>query len=268
MYITHTENIFDAIKYCIKQSPLKKATFSRSYPEEVVDTPTITFTILRRTPGMVGKERYSTRLIKVREGTNGRLVEQYGQPMTTTIQFDFFDSTDSEVSILMMQFESLIKEWKPLLMSMGIDYFLFEEQPVDRSLPVPKEIPVRSLRYSVVMRVIDAVSRTRIRQIRLSIAPGVSFESSAITRSISEDFDEVAVASYTICGLYKYEASIVSDYIADIDYTIEEVDANNSKIVWNQYGLHPSSGETYYMRYAPLSEPLLKIIDRQITDTE
>lgn len=236
---------------CMKASFLKDIHFSRIYPNDPVNAPMIVWRLVARVMGKEGKETKKPRIRGHYDDGNNAVVI-YGQWTTAQFQFDLISTSDEEVDELMRRFELFVVESRPTLVACGVDQFIFDEQRPDYSLPIPKEMPCRSLRYTAVMSTLYPAYTTRIRQIALHIASTGAQKDIAVVRTAAES-DPIDVATTRIVGIAKTENADSFDYVAGVDYDLIDFGAT-ATIKWQPYGLHPDEGTTYYVRISTLAE--------------
>lgn len=241
------------IQECLKNSFLKNVRFSREYPNEPVQGPVIVWRLVRRVMGKEGKERLKPRIRGYQNMGSDRQVTFWGQWTTAIFQFDLFHVSEQEVDELMCKFELFVMEIRRVLCLSGVDQIIFDEQLQDYSLPTPKEIPQRSVRYSAVMTTLYPVYNARVNQIVLSIASATKTDFIAAVRGDSGLTDSVEIDPVRITGIGDNEVDL--DYVAGVDYDLSASD-DGTTITWLEHGLHPSGGATYYVRYSTLDDPL------------
>lgn len=242
------------LEECKKISAIKDVPFLRVYPDDRVTSPIIVWRIIRRVPGNEGKETKRPR-VRSTEYDEDSTVKYMGQWMTTVFQFDIIAPTDEEADSIMLKFEQFMKEAVPALNYNGVDHMIFDEQLTDYSAQLPKEIPVRTLRYVAVMSVYTPLYTNRIAQIAIRTAAGVE---TAICEMIHGENDIVTVPAARILGMGNSEDS--DDYILSIDYDLVDIDSACCCIRWRKFGLRPKEGDTYYVRYAKQLDPAINII--------
>ena len=254
MLILHPLQIPNAIKEGVAQSALKSVPVFRARPSEPFKGPRIVCRIEQRRPGADNHETKKGRVRAEIQDDDGTVRWIWGQAATCVVQFDFFHNSDDEVDELVMRFESFVLEYRPALIENGLASFLFVEQLPDNYLQVPKDVPNRTMRYEATMSVLHEVSYSRIQQVALSVTDNIQFTHATITRSQTLGYDEIDAADFAILGLYSSETSSAPDYIADVDYRLERVDAGATKIVWLPGALTPAAGGTYVVRYTLAKE--------------
>jgi hypothetical protein len=246
------------LQECMKASLLKDVEFSRIYPNKEITGPTIVWRLIRRT---LGKENKETKRPRMRgydtDSHPDRIVVLWGQWSTTIFQFDIFHTSEEEADELMKRFELFVAEARATLRMHGVDTFYLQEQLTDYSVPAPKEIPVRSLRFEATMTTLYPAFQPRIHQIALSVAASTTLASKEIIRTLDTDTDIVDVTPIRIASLGDSAESM--DYIACVDYDLVDTGDGSTTIKWREHGLHPRGGNTYYVRYTALVDPLSAI---------
>lgn len=248
------------IRDCMKSSLLNKVTFTRIYPDIPVTGPVIVWRLVRRVLGKEGIETKKPRIRGFGVAGNDKLVTYWGQWTTAVFQFDLFHTSEDEADDLMRKFELFIMESRHILGMSGVDSFIFEEQLQDYSLPTPKEIPQRSIRYVATMTSLYPVYTPRVHQISLSIASTGEVDNKEMTRSADAE-DLVGIQYYRILSIGNTPDTV--DYVAGVDYDLVEADSG-TKIVWLPHGLHPEGGANYYIRYSALVDPVSFSVAGQI----
>jgi hypothetical protein len=240
---------------CIKTSALRGVVFTQEYPDSPVKIPTIVWRVYHRTPGNEGKEKYGPRARGGQHNINHSTVVHYWAQWNTVIyQFDLFHATNAAVDELMEKFELFAKEVSSALKNIGIEYFGFYEQLQDYTLPTPKEVPSRSLRYLATFSVTLPLYIPRIRQIDRFVAVntlGKSFEENSLSLVRGdEDVDNINLPLAAITMIADQPLPPAPDYIAGIDYELTVAENGHSTdITWTLAGKRPAAGSTYYVMY-------------------
>lgn len=246
------------IKGCMKTSALKNVSFSRIYPNEPVKGPVIVWRLIRRVLGKEGKETKKPRIRGFGTSGSDQLITYWGQWTTAVFQFDLFAPSEDEADRLMRNFEIFCLEARHTLGLSGIDSWILEEQLQDYALPTPKEIPVRSLRYTATMTMLYPIYSTRVRQIALSVAGGMDGVSLSLVRSSTADTDQCNIPTDRIISIGNAEDTI--DFVAGIDYSLVDNGDTTTAITWLPQGLRPAGGASYYLHYAAPADPVSFVV--------
>lgn len=237
----------------LKKSSLRNIVFTEEYPDERVTSPTIAWSIASRTLGIEGRERLKPRM-RLQDVAGKDAVTYWGQNTTVIYQFDLFDISNKKVNELMEDFECFVFEASQMLYSCGVDKFVFVEQLKDYSLPVPKDIPCRSLRYMATFSAMYPIHTTRIRQILLSFVMGGGKGSSTIIRgsgdsdTITDDADNIIKPDWLVAVSENFVLAEPT-YVAGVDYELTEDDDGRAVISWVTAGRKPETGSRYCVHY-------------------
>jgi len=191
------------------------------------------------------------------------LVIFWGQWTTAVFQFDLFHTSEDEVDELMKRFELFILEARPTLRASGVDTFILQEQLTDYSLPTPKEVPQRSIRYEATMTTLYPVYQPRVHQITLSVAAGTDILGMEVTRTPDSSKDTINLPVIRIIGLGN--TSDTTDFVAGIDYDLIDNSDGTATIQWLEHGLRPEAGTTYYVHYSTRVDPLSFAVTGPVT---
>jgi hypothetical protein len=235
----------------------KNVTFTRDYPTEPINGPTIVWKIYRRIPGRGGLETLAPRprqFIKTAADQTS-VIDQWAQWHTVIYQFDLFDVSSSKVDDLLEDFEMLMFYSTATLKDLGICGWFFDEQLIDTEVDLQniQFLPRRTLRYRCILERKYLKQVPTIQQIWIHpVHNAVLIENELVTRG-TDLHDLLAhnwLANIVRVTRDPRSTDAKDEFIVNVDfYPNLDLSTGASAIAWIKGAKHPKPGEKYYVTY-------------------
>ena len=233
--------------------------------KENITGPTVTWRLIRRLPGRDGIERHGARQRAVVSSKDfNQEVNRYAQWNTIWYEWAAWSTTPEAADNLADRLESTLMGLAPLLSSLGVVNYYFDEESQEITDYEVKEddIHVRRMRYVAVLERTYEINSPVLRSVFLrTIYNPVRVDSAAVTRgttlpdTLANKWIDVI---YAVSAHFLHNASLtVSDltnanppiYVNGLDYTTSSLSDGTCLINWTPGMASPSAGSTYYVTY-------------------
>lgn len=229
--------------------------YSRARPKERSQVPCITYTLVSRTPGHQGIEKYGARLRGYLPADGDHVVHVHGQLMTCVYQWDCYANTGEEADEVAWKLDWFLHSAVPHLLDRGVIAAVFDEELQEGLLNASRDFEMKSLRWVILLEHLRTKATPVIRNILLRVlSPQLEETETLLRNSGVETADHLAreKISHIIC-ISDYSPSGIArefDYVEGVDYLVwQDPLRKRTSIQWLEPGKRPADGATYYVRY-------------------
>ncbi len=232
--------------------PKERYSFSAQLPStETLTIPTIVWKVKRRVPGSYGDSDRPQRKPRTREviktGPDAGL-EIETMPWTVLYSFDCYGQTQEEANDLLFRFERFMRDMAPIFSERGVRRVFFEEHFDNTALATHEKLRHTSIIYKVLLEDISSQDVSLLTRVKLQIRDTITIALDEPVIRTSNEYDQLANDRfYSLDGISDTIGG-ATRYVVDTDYKVLEMEGK-SYILWNEFGLHPDEGSTYYVTY-------------------
>lgn len=233
--------------------------------KEVITGPTVTWRLIRRLPGRDGVERHGARQRAVTPGKDSNQeINRYAQWNTMWYEWTAWATTPEAADDLADRLESTLMGLAPLLSSLGVINYYFDEESQEITDYEVKEddIHIRRMRYVAVLERTYEINSPVLRSVFLkTLYNPTRVDSTSITRgtTLTDTLPNKWLNTlYAVSAHFIHNASLTTAdltnanppiYVNGIDYTISSLSDGTCFIHWIPGMASPSVGSTYYVTY-------------------